>query len=55
MNGHRPMPLTRDFKELLRKRIARDAPFRDALLREIDDARRAGEIEITKAISGMTA
>ena len=55
MNGRRPVILTRDFKELAQKRIACDPVFSDALLREIDDARRAGEIEIAKAISGMTA
>ncbi|MCW3476291.1 hypothetical protein [Limobrevibacterium gyesilva] len=49
------MPLTREFKELLRKRIACDPAFGDALLREIDDAKRSGDIETAKAISGMAA
>jgi hypothetical protein len=51
MNGRRPMPLTRKFKELVQKRIARDAAFGDALLREINDAMLA--TEIAKAILEM--
>ena len=50
MNGCRPMPLTRNFKELLRKRIARDAPFSDAILRESHAAMLAGDVDTGKEI-----
>jgi hypothetical protein len=53
MNGHRPMPLTRKFKDLVRNRIACDAAFGYALLREINAAMLAGDIEIAEAILGM--
>jgi hypothetical protein len=53
MTGRLPMPLTRDFNKLVQERIARDPAFRDAMLREIDDAMRARDIETAKAILGM--
>lgn len=55
MIGRQPMPVTREFKELVQKRIARDPAFGDALLREILEVMRAGDIETAKAISGMAA
>ena len=44
------MPLTRDFKELVQKRIARDPAFRDALLREGIDIMLSGDVDTGKAI-----
>jgi DNA-binding phage protein len=44
------MALTRDFKELVQKRIARDPAFGDALLREGVDAMLAGDVDAGKAI-----
>jgi hypothetical protein len=44
------MPLTRSFKELVQKRIARDPAFRDALLREGIDTMLSGDVETGKAI-----
>ena len=43
------MPLTRAFRELVQKWIARDPAFGDALLREIIDAMVAGDIETANA------
>ena len=44
------MALTRDFKELVQKRIARDSAFADALLREGIDAMLAGDVDTGKAL-----
>jgi hypothetical protein len=44
------MALTRDFKELVQKRVARDPAFRDALLREGVDSLLAGDVDTGKAI-----
>jgi hypothetical protein len=44
------MPLTRDFKGLVRKRIARDPAFRDALLREGIETMLSGDVDTGKAI-----
>ena len=44
------MALTRDFKELVQKRIARDPAFADALLREAIDAMLAGDVDTGKAL-----
>jgi hypothetical protein len=44
------MALTREFKELVQKRIARDPAFRDALLREGIDTMLAGDVDAGKAI-----
>jgi hypothetical protein len=44
------MPLTRDFKELVQQRNARDPAFRDALLREGIDTMLSGDVETGKAI-----
>jgi hypothetical protein len=44
------MALTRDFKELVQKRIARDAAFGDALLREGIDTMLSGDVDTGKAI-----
>jgi DNA-binding phage protein len=44
------MALTRDFKELVQKRIARDPAFADALLREGIDTMLAGDVDAGKAI-----
>ena len=41
---------TRDFKELVQKRIARDPAFRDALLREGIDTMLTGDVDTGKAI-----
>jgi hypothetical protein len=46
------MALTRDFKELVQKRIARDPAFADALLREGIDTMLAGDVDTRKAILG---
>jgi hypothetical protein len=39
------MALTRDFKELVQQRIARDPAFGDALLREGIDTMLAGDVD----------
>jgi DNA-binding phage protein len=44
------MALTRDFKELVQKRIARDPAFADALLREGIDTMLTGDVDTGKAI-----
>lgn len=44
------MALTRDFKDTVRARAARDASFRSELLREAIDCMLAGEFDIGKAI-----
>jgi hypothetical protein len=44
------MPVTGDFKELVRKRIERDPAFRDALLREGIDTMLSGDVATGKAI-----
>ena len=44
------MPLTRDFKETIRKRARRDAAFREALLKEAVDALLSGDVETGKTV-----
>jgi DNA-binding phage protein len=44
------MPLTRDFRELVHKRIASDPGFRDALLREGVGTMLSGNVETGMAI-----
>ena len=44
------MPLTRNFKQTVQARVARDAAFRKALLREAVDCFLAGEVQIGKAV-----
>jgi hypothetical protein len=44
------MALTREFKELVQKRIARDPAFGEALLREGIDTMLAGDVYTGKAI-----
>ena len=44
------MAVTRDFKELVQKQIARDPTFADALLREGIDTMLAGDVDTGKAI-----
>ena len=44
------MAVTRDFKELVQKRIARDPAFGDALLREGIDTMLTGDVDTGKAI-----
>jgi hypothetical protein len=44
------MTLTRDFKELVRKRIEKNPGFRAALLREGIDAMLSGDVDTGKAI-----
>jgi hypothetical protein len=44
------MALTRDFKELVQKRVARDPAFGSALLREGIDTMLAGDVDTGKAI-----
>jgi len=44
------MAVTRDFKELVQRRIARDPDFRDALLRESIDTMLSGDVDTGKAI-----
>jgi len=44
------MSLTRDFRELVQKRIASDPGFRDALLREGIGTMLSGDVDIGKAI-----
>jgi len=42
--------MTRDFKELVRRRIASDPAFGEALLREGIDTMLAGDVDTGKAI-----
>src|ERR1700760_4255617 len=44
------MALTRDFKELVQKRVARDPAFGSALLREGIDTMLSGDVDTGKAI-----
>ena len=44
------MTVTRDFKELVQKRVARDPAFADALLREGINTMLAGDVDTGKAI-----
>ena len=44
------MTVTRDFKELVQKRVARDPAFADTLLREGIDTMLAGDVDTGKAI-----
>src|SRR5580693_3388253 len=44
------MAVTRDFKELVQKRIAEDPAYADALLREGIDTMLAGDVDTGKAI-----
>lgn len=44
------MPLSRDFKETIRARVARDPKFRRALLRESLECLLAGDLATAKAI-----
>ena len=44
------MTVTREFKELVQRRVARDPEFREALLREGVDTLLAGDVETGKAI-----
>ena len=44
------MALTRDFKETIKARAARDPAFREALLIEAAEQLLAGELEIGKAV-----
>jgi len=44
------MTVTRDFKELVQKRVARDPAFADALLREGIDTMLTGDVDTGKAI-----
>lgn len=44
------MALTREFKELVQKRVERDPAFRDALLREGVDTLLAGDVDTGKAV-----
>jgi hypothetical protein len=46
----RIMAVTRDFKELVQKRIARDSAFGHGLLREGIDTMLAGDVDTGKAI-----
>ena len=44
------MTVTRDFKELVQKRVARDPTFASAILREGIDTMLAGDVDTGKAI-----
>ena len=44
------MALTRDFKELVQRRVASDAAFGEALLREGIDTMLTGDVDTGKAI-----
>jgi hypothetical protein len=44
------MALTRDFRQLVQKRIARDPGFHDTLLHEAIDTMRSGDVDTGKAI-----
>ena len=44
------MPLTRDFRETIRARIARDPAFREELLKEGVDCLLAGDVDTGKAV-----
>jgi hypothetical protein len=49
------MRLTRDFKELLQMRIARDPTFADALLREGIDTMLAGDVDTGRRSCATTS
>ena len=49
------MAVTRDFKELVQKRIARDPAFGDALLREGIDTMLAGDIDTGRRSCATTS
>jgi hypothetical protein len=44
------MAVTRDFKELVQRRVANDPAFAEALLREGNDTMLAGDVDTGKAI-----
>ena len=44
------MPLTRDFKETIQARVARDPAFREELLKEGVDCLLAGDVDTGKAV-----
>ncbi len=44
------MPLTRDFKETIQARVARDPAFREALLTEGVECLLAGDVDTGKAV-----
>ena len=44
------MPLTRDFKETIQARVARDPAFREALLKEGVECLLAGDLDTGKAV-----
>jgi hypothetical protein len=44
------MPLTRSFRDTVRKRVEQDAEFRAALREEVDQALRDGDVEAAEAI-----
>jgi len=44
------MALTRDFKEAIRARVARDPAFREELLKEAVECLLSGEVETGKAV-----
>ena len=44
------MALTKSFKDLVQRRVARDAGFAEALLREGIDTMLAGDVDTGKAI-----
>jgi len=44
------MPLTRDFKDTIKARAARDPAFRDALLSEAAELLLSGDVETGKAV-----
>src|SRR6201992_4440012 len=46
----RKIPLTKSFKNLVQRRVAGDAAFAEALLREGDDAMLTGDVDTGKAI-----
>jgi hypothetical protein len=50
INGRKPIAVTRSFKELVRKHVAEDRAFADALLREGIDLMLAGDVDTGKAI-----
>jgi len=55
MEGEAAMALTRAFKELMRKRVAADPAFRDALRREGTHIKPAGTIDTGKATACQSA
>ena len=44
------MPLTREFRETIRKRVENDAEFRKSLLEESMACLLSGEIEVSKSL-----